>query len=703
MMRRFLALLLAAVLVCGTSVYAQQDTEDNTEADETTVTPPQPKVPQAKVKKTPDSRNLYFLGARPNLKRQQGPAIGAPVNILPRPFVPKGSIKVPPAPSAILAEGEMPANTAEASLEETALDVENTEQVELEGQEKPDGALGNADVPPAEEEASPAEGAGVAVAADSLLEAGALEQLDPSGIAVEGAGVAYAREFWRGYDRMSIVGRLASFAATAGSPSLAQIANKIVLSGTLLDDQASDTDIQALAEARLGLLMQLGNRQGYTDLLAALPVSHDWSALARHYTNAYLLAGKVGDACELASERRASDNDAYWLRMIAFCDAARGNRNGVDFQLRILEEVSDVQPTFYQLIDQILVEAEQPPGGVLAANIALPGSMQVDVLEATMARLARVEVPQLAPEDINPLAVGLMLSLPNVSPEAKTELMGLAVRRGWANGALLAAFARTLSPDSEKEAAALQLLNEDDRFAIDAVLVKLAAAAKVQADRPATYRRVWERALKNGYLAVAGESLLVLSPDLVPSAAMGGVMTRAALISGDIETAAKWFRALRSQASGTDSEADDALIAVTPMMALAANEGVPDLALPLLSRWWQAEGDNADRFKRANLLFTVAEALGHTIGDEAWGWLEQGPAAFGGTVPATAQWRRFLISAHEGDTPKALAIAFRLLSEAGTEGVPATLAGSIVGTLDELGMKAEARMIATEILISQGL
>jgi len=701
--RFFLLPLLAAAVVSSAPLYATQDSEEDADtadteqsqpkAGETPAVAPQSIVPQTKVKKAKDTKNLYFLGARPNLRRQQGPAIGAPVSILPQPYVPKGSVQIPPAPV-----------TGEVEDQSAGFD----SVVEEEAGESRD-ASSDLPEPPAEDaeiiadEKAAGEEADLVSSPDSLLEAGALEQLDPSGIAVDGMNTSETRELWRGYGRDTIIKRLAEFAETAGSPSLAKIANRIVLSGTTFEGQSSDSEIEAFVEARLDLLMRLGNAKGYTDLLMALPTSHDWSGLARHFTNAHLLSGKIGDVCELANERREHDNDAYWLRMIAFCDAARGNRNGVDFQLRILEEVSDVQPTFYQLIDQILVEAEQPPGGVLSANTQLRDSLRIDVLEATMARLARVEIAQLAPENINPLAIGLMLSLPNVSADAKTELMGLAVRRGWADGKLLAAFARTLSSDLEKETAALQLLEEDDRFAIDAVLVKIAATPAADAERSIAYGRVWGRALKNNYLAVAGESLLELSRDLVPKATSGGVVTRAALITGNTGRAADWFAALRSQAAGADARLDAELISVAPLMALAAPGGGVVLTPDLLSRWWRVEADHPDRFKRANLLFTIAEALGHTVGDEAWVWLEEGPTAFGGAVPATAPWRRLLISAHEGDTPKTLALAFRLLAEGGTAGVPATLAGSLVGTLAELGMQNEARMIATEILISQGL
>jgi len=711
--RRFLLLLSVCLMAGSAPLYAWQDTDDDSDVPETeessaapaiveTQTPAEPKKPKSKLKKVPGSKNLYFLGARPDLKRQQGPAIGNPANILPQPFVPRGSIQIPPAPSIELVADLTTDQPIDLSVVEKNLAANDTGIAGEDPAIDINSAIDTGD-PIQDGEQLVDDPATLSLQKDSLLEAGVLERLDPSGVAVGGVDASYTSSLWQGYDRSGVVKRLAEFTETSGSPSLVRIANRIALSGTVFEDQATDAEVLAFVDARLSLLMQLGNRRGYADLLAALPAGYDWTALSRHFANAYLLDGKIGDACSLAAEQRESDEDAYWLRMVAFCDAARGNRIGVDFQLRILEEVSDVHPTFYQLIDQILVEAEQPPGGVLPASVTLPASLQIDVLEATMARLARAEVPQLAQEGVNPLATGLMLSLPGVTDEAKTELMGLAVRRGWANGDLLAAFARALKSDSEKETAAVDLLGEDNRFEIDAILVHLAALPAERAERVAAVERAWARALKNTYSGVAGESLVALSGDFMPGATGGGVMARAALVSGDVELAARWFTALRSQAAGTSDDLDAALISVAPLMTIAAAEGVPTLTDDLLERWWQAQDTRADRFERANLLFTVIEALGGTIGDEAWGWLENGPVVFGGAVPAPAQWRRFLISARNGDTPKALAFAFRLLSDGGPAGVSASLAGSLVGTLNDMGLVTEAHMIATEILISQGL
>jgi len=707
--RRFLLLATVALSVWATPLHAFQDAEDEADpAEEAAEAQEETQVAEKKKadkQKAIAARSLYFLGARPELKRQLGPGIGKPASILPQPFVPKGSIKVPAAPQTLVADNTVEGAGAEALDTDHQVDgVQGEPTIEINPtigfQSQQAAETGGAIV---SQDAAIDTNSDTLMPEEGILEAGALKRLDPSGVAVGSVDTTYAAALWQGYDRSGVMVRLGQFAETAGSPSLAHIANMIALSGTVFEGDASDEEILAFIEARLGLLMQLGNTAGYRGLLDALPNSYDWTALSRHYTNAYLLEGKIGDACILANELRANDDDAYWLRMVAFCEAARGNRAGVDFQLGILEEISDIHPTFYQLIDQILVEAEQPPGAVLPASATLPASLRIDVLEATMARLARVNVPELALEGVNPLAIGLMLSLPGVSDEAKTELMGMAVRRGWANGTLLAAFARSLKSDSAKEEAALLLETQDGRFDVDATLVQMAARPADTNTRAAAIKNVWERALENTYAAVAGEGLLALTGDMAPNAASGGVLARAALVSGESEAAKRWFLALRSQPAGANADVDAALVSIAPLLIVASVSDGPMLTPALLERWWLAERLRTDRYERANMLFTVLEALGNKVGDEAWGWLEDGPVAFGGTVPAPAQWRRFLIAAHEGDAPKALAFAFRLMSEGGTAAVPASLAGSLVGALNGMHMEEEARMIAVEILISQGL
>jgi hypothetical protein len=716
------ALALALLIVqpfCGAALMAQDaGAQDNTETDqetlvaeETEVQPlvappainPQPKKlvnPQAQVGADGKARTLYFFGGRPTLQRQQGPALSAPTSILPQPYIPKGSVTLPPAPMVatdVSEQEDLPIETDNPVVDSTELSLglspigEEPEQID-------------SDYPlPADVQTPAQEGVGAPDPVGESLEAGMLEALDPSGIALIAADEGYDSGIWQGYDRAAMINRFGDFASPASSPALKAIANRFALSGTTPDAPVGDSDIIGFIEARLELLTALGNNKGYADLLLALPAGYDWSPLARHFANAYLLEGKIADACDLAGAQRENDADPYWLKLIAFCEAANGNRAGVDFQLGILEEISDIEPTFYQLVDQILLEAELPPGAVMPAPATLPTGLRIDVLEATMARLARVNIEGLAIDNVNPLAVQMMIGLPGVTPAAKTDLVGLAVRRGWVAGEMFAVYASNMDASPDAIAAAEAMALADNSFDVDAVFAKAAALPGTDDERAVALQRFWARIAAQNYTAIGGAGLDTLIDNIAPMATGAApVMARSAIAAGKPDEASAWYRALRSQQVGTNPENDKNLVMLAPLMALAA-DGPPQVSQRMLAAWWQAQANDETRYGRANLLFTVLEALGTQVSDEAWMWLEDGPVKLAGAAPAPAQWRRFLIASRNKDVPATIASLFRLLSDGGPAGLSASVAGSIVGTLQNMELTGEARMIATEILIGQGL
>jgi hypothetical protein len=708
------ALILAAMLTLpsGGATYAVQDSEaadadaQQTASEQSPAANAEQAIPEAPkklVKPEDKGKQLYFFGGRPQLNRQLGPALNAPKSILPQPFLPKGSVEIPPAPEQPVLEPDeagMEGEDVSGTLEEATVEGQIPENTGLEGDVGVAASEQGLNTP--SDQNVPDYGTPATVG-DDLLEASTLDLLDPSGMALIPAEEGYAPDFWDGYSRAEIAAKLADFKSPGTSPALKAIASHLALSATRLDAPETDTDVTSFIEARLDLLAAVGNAKAYTDLLLSLPASHDWSVLSRHFANAYLLDGKITDACDLAGTQRENDTDPYWLKLIAFCEATAANRAGVDFQLGILEEIINVDPAFYQLIDQILVEAEQPPGAVLPAPVTLASPVRIDVLEATMARLARVRVESLAAEGVNPLSVSMMISLPGVLPQAKTDLIGLAVRRGWVGGDMFALYARSVEATADAVATAELMAAEDSSFQIDATFAKAATIAPDEATRAAALSKVWQRIASQNYSMLGGRGMFALLGNSTPKASASAVvLARSAIAAGKPDVAASWFRALRSQAAGTDPDIDRALVDLVPLMALMADEGVT-LDTATLQIWWEAQALNEKRYEQANLLFSLLEALGEPVSDEAWGWLESGPVTLAGSAPAPAQWRRFLIAAHAGDRPAVLAALFRLLSDGGPAEVSASLAGSIVGTLKGLGLEREAKAVAAEILIGQGL
>ncbi|MEX0300100.1 MAG: hypothetical protein AB3N28_13595 [Kordiimonas sp.] len=683
---RAFAFSLCALIIAA-PIWAQDTTDQSSESAEQT----EAETAAEQVSAEPVAKNVrrerYYLGERPQLRRQQGPALGTPKSIVPQPFVPRGSVAVPPAP--LVDQAQFDENAEDGALPNTVVDAETAQPL--------DNELTAADADTTVQLDAPGE--------EQFLEAGALELLDPSGIGLLPEGESYTPDFWAAYDRREVVQGYAAFAGASGSNALASIAKKIALSGVTLPEPADDADVLAIIQARLSLLADLGDREGYIVLLERLPAERDWSALVKDFTNKHLLKGELSDACAVAAAERVNDDDPYWLRLAAFCQAAQGNRVGVDFQLGILEEVAEIQPTFYQLIDQILVEASQAPGTIVPEAAALSNSLQVDLLEATMARLARAKVPLLALDGVNPLAVRMMLSLPGVERAAKIDLMGLAVRRGWLHAETIKAFAVNHELQDGEMEAALDALDGDRRFIIDAALVHLSSNAGEGTNRADALAKLWQRSVDQRTASNSAGGYLGVAEDIVPNPEAGpisAILARAALIAGDSVKAHEWFTALRAESAGT-AELDSDLIGLAPLLTVMGGNGAPAMTEHQISLWWQVQAEREDRFERANLLFTVLEALGTPVSEASWKLLEGGPAGFSGSTPSAALWRGYLMAVQNRDVPKALARSFALMAERGPAGVSGALAGSLVGGLQELGLEDEARRIAIEILVGQGL
>ncbi len=679
--------LMAAMLMSGAiaalaafEVRAQQETDsENQDATEQTTEQAEAQTQAAdtaaqKAEDKTDGR--FFLGPRPALKRQVGPALGAPRSILPQPYLPKGSIEVPPAPQTALADQPADAVTDMAEA------LPGADQTVADDAPVGEGMADQAVPTP-----------------DTDIFAGALQTLDPSGIAVLTGSRAYPNDFWAGYDRQAVQAELKKLARPSKTPAMVKAARRMALSGYLLPTPAGEAEIDAFIEARLDVLAAHGDTEGYLALLNSLTPDHDWSGLARALVDGHLLAGRIEDACAIAAQERADSNDAFWLRMAVFCRAVQGDRVGVDFNLGILEEVSSVQPTFYQLTDQILVEAEQAGGAVLTSGMVLSNMLRVDVLEATMVRLAKVQVSALDMTDAKPMAAKAMLGIPGVVPEAKLQLIARGLSEGWLGADMLVDYLRAVPPAVQLDVDTQALMQEDLSFDGDMIVIaeaQVGADETVRADALASLKRRAEDPNKALYLLPVLDYLQAGQMD----AGVTGRQIRTALVEGDTAQAGRLFTALRAGQVGDDAAKDAVLEASWPLMVAAGMSGAPEVTPERLKAWWGQQGDDESRFANAAILFTTLEALGHTVPEDIWALAEEGAPQVSGPSMSPAHWRRLLVMQAQGDKAGALSLAYATTSD-GT--VPASYAGSLVGALRELGLTMEAHQLAVETLVRRGL
>ena len=126
----------------------------------------------------------------------------------------------------------------------------------------------------------------------------------------------------------------------------------------------------------------------------------------------------------------------------------------------------------------------------------------------------------------------------------------------------------------------------------------------------------------------------------------------------------------------------------------------------MADQWWNSfppEMEALDKISKANNLFVALHALGHEIGTQTWALLRQGPIIEIEQVPSVGirfGMRDAALSGRVGDT---LLFALLTLGHSGiTEAGPVTI-GSALRSLKHVGLVDEARALAIEFLINNGL
>ena len=167
----------------------------------------------------------------------------------------------------------------------------------------------------------------------------------------------------------------------------------------------------------------------------------------------------------------------------------------------------------------------------------------------------------------------------------------------------------------------------------------------------------------------------------------------------------QWLQLLSENAE-TDQEHDLQLISLRPILSISDVASSITWQPIMADQWWNSfppEMEALDKISKANNLFVALHALGHEIGTQTWALLRQGPIIEIEQVPSVGirfGMRDAALSSRVGDT---FLFALLPLGHSGiTEAGPVTI-GSALRSLKHVGLVDEARALAIEFLINNGL
>ena len=512
---------------------------------------------------------------------------------------------------------------------------------------------------------------------------------DPSSVGLldQGHG-GFPRDLWAGSSAAAVRKAVAMLPAPQPWPSLYQLQRRLLL--TSAPPPPGQPGDEPLVRLRAERLWAMGDLDDLSALLKVVPTPAATPGLKRLQAESALLAGDTAGACDQAMALRGSaGDDPFAAKLQVFCLFAGGKAREAGLGVDLLRDQKVNDPAFFAAADTL--------AGIGAGRVDVRGAPAPLVL--AMARLAKLPLPDAAaPAD--PPVLRALAGLPGDGQLALAE-------RAEAVGAL--------STDGLREIYQRAVFSQADLAAPLATL----AAEKGARGRALMYRAQTTEQTPGGKAEVIAKALSIAAehsgfaaaarlyaPDIAaitPTVDLGwfGYPAARALITAQrLDAARLWLSLARAQGL-TDEGAASAVAALAPLFRLAARDEQP--LAPLLAAWRKARsalpGDAGAR--REQVLLGLLGALGDKVPAEEWLALLEGPANVSATLPRPALRQLLRTAADANRVGETVAFALACLGD--LDKTEPVLLAQVVGALRQLGLETEARLVAVEAAIANGV
>lgn len=457
------------------------------------------------------------------------------------------------------------------------------------------------------------------------------------------------------------------------------LSRRLLLTAAAAPDKAG-TDSPSLLELRAERLAALGETEGLAGLLKAAPSETVSPALSRLKVESLLLSGDDKAACAEIAARGLDDP-----RFKVFCALSGGKVLEANMALDLMRDRKDSDATFIIAADAM---AGTPPPKLDKLTALTP-------LHVAAFRAAKVALP---PEIVPALAPGALAAVA-ANPFNALEVRLLAAERAEALGLIETDALRRLYAEPTFNAAEAQLAqSQGDRTPRGrALLLRSIQAEPSPAARAGLIVRVLAAAAERGAFAATARLYAPLIADLAPTsdlAVSAPPLTRALIVAGRTDIAGGWLALAR-----TDPEAAKAAkpVALLARLAAATAESAP-IELP------PAAGlapDAASR--RAEALLSLLSGVGETVPPGLWLASLRDPAVAPALVPRPALRAMARAAAENMRTGETVLLTLVGLGDGGLDRADPEMLNRAVTHLRRIGLEREARALAVEAAIANGL
>jgi tetratricopeptide (TPR) repeat protein len=528
----------------------------------------------------------------------------------------------------------------------------------------------------------------------------------PSGIQVQEIGSAHSYagtlepedgglgyDMWKGTSAHDVEALLPRVPLPGPSPAMRALARRLLLSNAEPPTGQADRDLLSI---RAEQLARIGNLSDMEAFLSVVPIGSKDPSLMAFRREVLWLEGDVDGACtQVDADLGVTPNDVDLNRQQLLCKAATGRAKEAQLGIDMLREQGQSDVKLVELVDAL--------GGAKGAK--LPADLPPSPMLYALVKKAGLAVP---PEWASAGTPALQARLAGDDTLDATARI-TAAETAFAAGAmpiepLIALYGAQDVTPGQIDA----LLAADDKNDGPLGHAQLYEGV-LRSEQPARQAQILHRALEmarrfGGYPAAAAAnetSLLKLqpAPEIAWFAADAG---RAFYYLGRYERAQAWLNIARNRAD-SDSQARDA-VPTLALFAQVAGAGQKLTWAPNAVEQWrdaQAKAGDPDPAMRSARLFAILAALGEPVGDQWRQMAESAQPASG--LPDTTLVGRLDAASAAGRRGEVVLLSLVLMGTTGPSDAHPLVVNRVLSALNANGLQSEARAIAFETIIANGI
>ena len=499
----------------------------------------------------------------------------------------------------------------------------------------------------------------------------------------------FGLDMWQGTDRIKVERLLPALQATP-SPVLAELTRRLLLSNAIAP--AGRGSGKNLLPLRAGLLADMGLVEDAIALLRLVPADQRDPESARLLTELSWRAGDADGACAVVQEslpRLPVDN--FWQQAGIFCQLRAGQADQAMLGLDLLREQGETDEVFFTLADAL---AGGAPPDILELPVVTP-------LYLAMASAAGLPSPAIAIHEPPPLMLALIAERSDAALERRLAAAETASAAGVLSSQHLAAAYMAEPEDSGRLDSALDLPDIGATPATRAILYQAATRASQPEQRARLVQKALDADVLDPHYWARLRLYLPLLADIPAMPDLAWFAEDAArhlFAGGRLIEAQAWVAALQ-QVAQADPETAAALPKLRALDYLAEEDLAQTEAVAAVLDGLTPADPRSERLRALFAAFDQAR-------EPASGDLQ----VLSATLPAPAMprqnvnlWLDLGDAAAKQRVGETVLLTLAGLNETGLAGAEPEWLSRSISSLRDVGLAHEARRLAIEAAIVNGL